>query len=104
MKKILFLVALGLPFSININAVASSCNNDDHIHSSNEIIAKHIFEKADVDGDGFITLEEHTAANLSKFGTKFSVFDSDNDKRISIEEYMKTFKRFHPNGKDESST
>ena len=100
----MFLLALGLPFSVNMNAIASSFNNGDHIHSSNEKIAKHIFEKADVDGDGFITLEEHTAASLSKFGTKFSVFDSDNDKKNSIEEYMKTFKRFHPNGKEESST
>ena len=100
----MFLLALGLPFSVNLNAIASNCNNGDHTHSSNEKIAKHIFEKADIDGDGFITLEEHTAASLSKFGTKFSVFDSDNDKRISIEEYMKTFKRFHPNGKEESST
>ena len=104
MKNIIFLLALGFPFSINFNAIASSCDNGDHIHSNNEKIAKHIFEKADVDGDGFLTLEEHTDANLSKFGTKFSVFDSDNDKRISIEEYMKTFKRFHPNGKEGSST
>ena len=87
-----------------MNALASSCDNGDHIHSSNEKIAKHIFEKADIDGDGFITLEEHTAASLSKFGTKFSVFDSDNDKKISLQEYMKTFKHFHPNGKKESST
>ena len=104
MKYIIFLLALGCTFSINMNALASSCDNGDHIHSSNEKIAKHIFEKADIDGDGFITLEEHTAASLSKFGTKFSVFDSDNDKRISIEEYMKTFKRFHPNGKEGSSS
>ena len=104
MKYIIFLLALGCTFSINMNALASSCDSGDHIHSSNEKIAKHIFEKADIDGDGFITLEEHTAASLSKFGTKFSVFDSDNDKRISIEEYMKTFKRFHPNGKEGSST
>jgi len=104
MKNINFFLALGLPFFINMNAIASSCDNGDHVHSSNEKIAKHIFEKADVDGDGFITLEEHTAASLSKFGTKFSVFDSDNDKRISIQEYMKTFKRFHPNSKEESST
>ena len=104
MKYIIFLLALGCTFSINMNALASSCDNGDHIHSSNEKIAKHIFEKADVDGDGFITLEEHTAASLSKFGTKFSVFDSDNDKRISLQEYMKTLKHFHPNGKKESST
>ena len=104
MKYITFLLALGCTFSINMNALASSCDNGDHIHSSNEKIAKHIFEKADIDGDGFITLEEHTAASLSKFGTKFSVFDSDNDKRISLQEYMKTFKHFHPNGKEESST
>ena len=104
MKYITFLLALGCTFSINMNALASSCDNGDHIHSSNEKIAKHIFEKADIDGDGFITLEEHTAASLSKFGTKFSVFDSDNDKRISLQEYMKTFKHFHPNGKKESST
>ena len=104
MKYIIFLLALGCTFSINMNALASSCDNGDHIHSSNEKIAKHIFEKADVDGDGFITLEEHTAASLLKFGTKFSVFDSDNDKRISIQEYMKTFKHFHRNGKEESST
>ena len=104
MKHIIFLLALGCTFSINMNALASSCDNGDHIHSSNEKIAKHIFEKADIDGDGFITLEEHTAASLSKFGTKFSVFDSDNDKRISLQEYMKTFKHFHPNGKKESST
>ena len=101
MKNIIFLLALGLPFFINMNAIASSCDN---VHSTNEKIAKHIFEKADVDGDGFITLEEHSAANLSKFGTKFSVFDSDNDNRISIQEYMQTFKRFHPNGKEDSST
>ena len=101
MKNIIFLLALGLPFFINMNAIASSCDN---VHSTNEKIAKHIFEKADVDGDGFITLEEHSAASLSKFSTKFSVFDSDNDNRISIQEYMKTFKRFHPNGKEESST
>ena len=104
MKYIIFLLALGCTFSINMNALASSCDNGDHIHSSNEKIAKHIFEKADIDGDGFITLEEHTAASLSKVGTKFSVFDSDNDNRISLQEYMKTFKHFHPNGKKESST
>ena len=85
MKSMIFLLALSLPFSVNMNAIASSCDNGDHVHSSNEKIAKHIFEKADVDGDGFITFEEHTAAGLSKFGTKFSVFDSDNDKRISIQ-------------------
>ncbi len=104
MKNIIFLLALGLPFSNNMSAIASCCDNVDHVHSSNEKIAKHIFEKADVDGDGFIILVEHTAASLSKFGTKFRVFDSDNDNRIFIEEYMETFKRFHPNGKEESST
>ena len=80
------------------SAYASSCGGGNHSHPSMQKMALQIFDKADTNSDGFITLEEHDAAKLSKYGTQFEAYDTDNDNRISKDEYMTTFNTHHGDG------
>lgn len=97
--KNIFSIAVGiLVLSSGTTVYAGSCGGGDHSHPSKEKMAMQIFEKADTNNDGFITLKEHDAAKLSKYGTKFGAYDIDKDERISKNEYMATFRRHHGDG------
>ncbi|MAV86850.1 MAG: hypothetical protein CMM67_01245 [Rhodospirillaceae bacterium] len=96
--KNIFSIGLGLTFlALASTAQAGSCGGGNQSHSKEEM-AMHIFDKADANSDGFITLEEHDAAKLSKYGTKFGAYDTDQDKRISKKEYMAMFAKHHGDG------
>ena len=97
--KNIFGIGLGiLILTSGASVYASSCGGGDHSHPTKQKMAMQIFDKADTNSDGFITLEEHDAAKLSKYGTKFDTYDTDKDKRISKEEYMTTFNMHHGDG------
>ena len=98
-----YVVSIGLGLLIltsGVSVSASSCGEGVHSHPSKEkmaVMAMQVFEKADANSDGFITLDEHTA-ELAKYGTKFSAYDTNKDERISKKEYMATFNKHHSDG------
>lgn len=99
--KNMFSIGLGLLIlASSVSVSASSCGEGDHSHPSKEkmaVTAMQVFEKADANNDGFITPDEHTA-ELAKYGTKFSAYDTNKDKRISKKEYKATFNKHHSDG------
>ena len=98
-----YVVCIGLGLLIltsGVSVSASSCGEGEHSHPSKEkmaVMAMQVFEKADANSDGFITRHEHTA-KLAKYGTRFSVYDTNKDERISKKEYMATFNKHHSDG------
>ncbi len=65
-------------------------------------IAQHIFEKADTDDNGVLTINEHKAAGLGRFGASFADFDVDQNSEVTWDEYRALFERHH-RGIDERS-
>ncbi|WP_425403818.1 EF-hand domain-containing protein [Hwanghaeella sp.] len=70
--------------------------------SSPERIAEHIFKNADSNGDGEMTRAEHDAAKLARYGSTFEMFDIDKNERVTYQEYLGVFLRYHTGnaGKD----
>ena len=99
--KNIFSIGLGLLIlTSSVSVSANNCGEGDHSHLPKEKMAVKallVFEKADANSDGFITRHEHTA-KLAKYGTRFSVYDINNDERISKKEYMATFYKHHSDG------
>ncbi len=58
-------------------------------------IAQHIFEKADTDKNGVLTINEHEAAGLGRFGASFADFDVDRNSEVTWDEYRALFERHH---------
>ena len=58
-------------------------------------IAQHIFEKADTDKNGVLTISEHKSAGLDRFGASFADFDVDRNSKITWDEYKALFQRHH---------
>ena len=99
--KYVFRIGLGLLLlTSGVPVSASSCGDGDHSHPSKEkmaVMAMQVFKKADANSDGVVTPDEHTA-ELAKYGTKFSAYDTNKDERISKKEYMATFNKHHGDG------
>lgn len=64
--------------------------------SSGESVVSHIFEVADTDEDGVLSLEEYGSAGLEDFGLSFEACDGDADGRITADEYLDVYRRHHP--------
>ena len=62
---------------------------------SPEKIANHIFKSVDQNGDGEMTREEHDAAQLSRYGSTFEMFDINKNERVTYEEYLAVFLQHH---------
>ena len=58
-------------------------------------MAKLVFERADADGNGFLSREEHRAAGLARYGVSFRDFDLNLDSRVTLSEYLAAFRRYH---------
>ena len=99
--KYVFGMGLGLlMLTSGVSVSASSCGEGNHSHPSKgkmAAMAMQVFEHADANSDGFITPDEHTA-ELAKYGTKFSDYDTNDNKRISKKEYMAIFNKHHSDG------
>ena len=66
-------------------------------------MAKHIFDSADSDKNGALTINEHKAAGLGRLGAEFSTFDLDKDSKVTWEEYKTVFERHHSDLKGRSA-
>ncbi len=58
-------------------------------------VAQHVFEKADTDNNGVLTIAEHESAGLGRFGASFADFDADRNEEITWDEYKALFQRHH---------
>jgi len=61
-----------------------------------EARVEHIFQSADMDGDGRLTRAEYEGAALSRFGLSFEASDLDSDGATDLTEYLEIYRMHHP--------
>lgn len=58
-------------------------------------VVQHIFDAADTDGDGVLTLSEYEAAGLKRYGVSFKAYDTNQDGVTSWQEYLTLYEQHH---------
>lgn len=95
MIKLIHAAAITLMVLFAANAYAGCGDKHAKTGGIKMDVAKHIFEKADTNNDGILTTAEHDAADLGKYGADFSIFDTNEDGKVTLKEYKEVYDRFH---------
>jgi hypothetical protein len=85
---LLALISIAAPFT----AQAGGCGGS---HDSVDVV-QHIFDEADLDGDGLLSHSEYEGSGLQGFGVTFEESDLNSDGGTSSDEYRELYERHHP--------
>ena len=91
-------IILGLAF-VSLAAVVSTAATAGGSCSSRDgaSVVQHIFDMADTDKDGELSLAEYDAADLGRYGVTFVETDRDGNGTTSLDEYLDLYLRIHTN-------
>jgi hypothetical protein len=83
------LILIAAPFSAQ---AGEGCGGGGHSMD----VVQHIFDEADLDGDGVLSRSEYEGAGLQDFGVSFEESDLDADGSTTSDEYRELFLKHHP--------